>query len=197
MTDIPLASTYSPPADLDRLRQNATFLGVVGSVVSIVGAVMDFEQFSRSYLVAWLYWLGIAMGCFGILMLHHLTRGAWGLMIRRVLEAASRTLLLLAILFVPIALRLADVFVWAQPGSAEDPLIAHKSWFLNEPFFVLRAVAYFTIWGVLVVALTRLSPTWDWKAAVHSSSGRFPADASPLASARCSIRSSPTSRASA
>jgi len=161
MTDIPAVSTYSPPADLDRLRRNALLLAAIGFAVSVVGAVVDFEQFSRSYLVAWLYWLGIAMGCFGILMLHHLTRGGWGLMIRRVLEAASRTLLLLALLFVPIALRLADVFVWARPGAGEDPLIAHKSWFLNQPFFILRAVGYFAVWGVLVFALTRLSLRQD------------------------------------
>lgn len=161
MKELPEDTSYSPPADLDRLRRNALVLGLLGAAVSAFGAFLDTEQFTRSYLVAWLYWLGIAIGCFGILMLHHLTRGAWGLMARRVFEAASRTIPLMAILFVPVALRLADVFPWARPDAGDDPLIAHKQWFLDEPLFYARAVAYFAIWTVLAFALSRLSLRQD------------------------------------
>lgn len=161
MSEIPDSSSYLPPADLDRVRRNALLLGAIGAALTIVGAVLDLEQFSRSYLLAWLYWLSIALGCFGIMMLHHMTRGGWGLMVRRTLEAATRTLPVLILLFVPIALRLPDVFVWARPEAADDPLIAHKEWFLNEPFFLARAAGYFAIWGILVYFLNRLSLAQD------------------------------------
>ena len=161
MRELSDISGYPPPPDLDRVQRNALILGAIGAAASIAGAFLDLEQFSRSYLVSWLYWLGITMGCFGILMLHHLTRGSWGLMVRRIFEAASRTLPIVALLFAPLALRLADVFPWARPEASEDALILHKQWFLNQPFFLGRAVAYFFIWGVFVFVLTRLSVEQD------------------------------------
>jgi hypothetical protein len=154
-------SDYAPPADLDRVRRNALTIGTVGAAVSLVGALLDPTQFSRSYLVAWLYWLGIAMGGFGTLMLHHMTRGGWGLMIRRILEAGARTLPLLALLFLPVALRLQDVFVWANPEAAAEEIIRQKDWYLNPPFFLARAALYFAIWGLFIFALTRLSLRQD------------------------------------
>jgi hypothetical protein len=161
MTQLPDESSYLPPVDLDRLRRNALLLGLLGAAVSIFGAFTETEQFTRSYLVAWLYWLGIAIGCFAILMLHHLTRGAWGLMVRRVFEAASRTIPLLGVLFLPVALRLSDAFSWARPDAGDDPLIAHKEWFLNPPFFYARAVTYFAIWILFAFVLGRLSLRQD------------------------------------
>ena len=60
-------------------------------------------QFFRAYLAAYLFYLGIALGSMVLLMVYHLTGGSWGLLIRRILEAAMRTLPLLAVLFLPIA----------------------------------------------------------------------------------------------
>lgn len=154
-------SPYPAPADLDRWRRYALIAAVVGIVLSAIGAFTDLEQFSQSYLVSWVYWLNIAMGCLGILMLHHLTRGAWGLMIRRILEAASRTLPWLVVLFVPIALRMPDIFSWMRPEAADDPLIQAKVWYLTQPFFLARAVAIFIIWGIIIAALNRLSLKQD------------------------------------
>src|SRR5690606_6069242 len=74
--------------------------------------------------------------------------GAWGLSIRRLLEAGTRTLPLFALLFLPIAvLGLDDLYVWARPDAvAADPILQHKSLYLNVPFFVARAALYFAVW---------------------------------------------------
>src|SRR6516164_2754220 len=93
---LPLLSTYEPPAaDLDRVGRIGLIAGGAGAVATAGLAFADPGQFLRSYLVAFVWVFGAAMGCFGLMMLHHLSSGAWGLMIRRIFEAASRTIPLL------------------------------------------------------------------------------------------------------
>ncbi len=80
-------------------------------------------------------------------MMQYITGGAWGAVIRRLLESATRTLPLLALLFLPLALGLGELYEWARPEHvAHDPLLQHKSLYLNVPFFLGRAVFYFAAW---------------------------------------------------
>ena len=152
---------YAPPAEIDRLRRRAWLAAVVGLAASAGGYFLDSTQFFRSYLVAWLFWLGIALGCYAVALLHQLTRGAWGLMIRRVLGAATRTLPLMALLFVPIVLGLSEIYVWAGPDAAADPVIQQKSWYLNRGGFIGRTVLYFAIWMAPMWLLNRMSLRQD------------------------------------
>jgi hypothetical protein len=116
----------------------------------------------RSYLVAFLFWLGIALGALAVLSIHHVTGGAWGVAIRRPLEAAAQTLPLLALLFLPIALAPGTLYEWAHPEAvAHDPLLAHKAAYLNVPFFVVRAIVYFAAWILLTRAMVRWSREQD------------------------------------
>ena len=67
-------------------------------------------------------------------MIQHVTGGAWGVAIRRLLESGARTLPLMAVLFLPIALGLGRLYEWAQPEHvAHDPLLQHKALYLNVP----------------------------------------------------------------
>ncbi len=115
----------------------------------------------RAYLVACNLILGMALGCLPLLMLYHLVGGHWGLAIRRILEAATRTLPLLAILFVPMAFRLPRLYRWARPEAIDDPAIAHKARYLNVPAFLERGVIYFAVWIVLAWLLNRWSRRQD------------------------------------
>src|SRR5260370_21875434 len=99
--------------ELDRLQRWSLGVGVVALLVCIIGAPFSPTQFFRAYLAAYQFYLGIALGCFAILMVYHLTGGAWGFLIRRILEAGMRTLPLLAVLFVPIALGVSYLYVWS------------------------------------------------------------------------------------
>ena len=156
------AKGYAPPGDLARVQRGALLVGGAALALSILGGLADPGQFFRSYLVAFVYWLSIALGCFAISMLHHLSRGAWGLMIRRVLEAAARTLPLLALLFLPLLLGLRTLYHWARPEEVRaDPLLQHQALYLNVPFFVARAALYFAIWWVFATVLDRLSRRQD------------------------------------
>lgn len=153
---------YAPPEDLDRLRSRAWIICGVGIVASLMGYLLDTKQFYRSYLVAWLFWLCIALGCYAVALLHQLTGGAWGVMIRRILGAATRTLPVLALLFVPIIVGMQELYLWARPEVvAADELLQQKTWYLNSTGFVLRAVLYFAIWCLPMWLLNRLSLKQD------------------------------------
>lgn len=152
---------WTPPESLEGLGSKAWIVGGLGVAVSLVGLFVDRPQFFQSYLVSWLFWIALTLGCLGIMMIHYLSRGAWGLMIRRILEAATRTLPVLAILFVPILLGLEELYVWARPEAASDPLIQQKASYLNPMAFAIRSVIYFAIWTLFASALSRLSLKQD------------------------------------
>jgi hypothetical protein len=112
--------------------------------------------------VAYNFWLGIALGSLVILMLQYVTGGAWGFAIRRILESGTRTLLLLAVLFIPILVGMHWLYEWAQPDQvAASADLQHKSPYLNVPFFILRTLFYFAIWLVCMFFLNRWSAQWD------------------------------------
>jgi hypothetical protein len=112
--------------------------------------------------VAWVLWTGVALGSFAIEMLHHTSRGAWGLMIRRILEAASRTLPALFLLGIPLLFGLKHLYHWAHPEEvAADELLRHKAPYLNVPFFTGRFVFYFVAWSAFAFTLSRLSKEQD------------------------------------
>ena len=135
------------PASLDRLEPRLWIAGAVAGAVSLVGLFADPTQFFRSYLFAYLVCLGIPLGAMAILLLHYLTGGNWGLVIRGTLEAVLGTLPALAVLFVPIALGLGRLYPWADAAIVTgDALLQHKALYLNIPFFLVRAAIYFAVW---------------------------------------------------
>jgi hypothetical protein len=137
-------------------------IGIAGVVVCVIGAVLDPTQFFRSYLIGYVLWLGVALGCLAILMLYHMVGGRWGFLIRRILEAATRTLPLMAVLFLPIGFGVKELFVWARPEAVRaDPILLAKSSYLNVPFFWIRAAILFAVWIGLAALLNRWSAEQD------------------------------------
>src|SRR5260370_38745482 len=98
-----MSTSFNPP-DIARFRQRALVVGIVALIVFVVGAFFDPAQFFHSYLLGFTFWFGISVGSLALLMLQHLTGGGWGLVIRRILEAATRRLPLMAVQFFPIML---------------------------------------------------------------------------------------------
>ena len=108
-----------------------------------------------------LLWLGVALGSMALVMIQHLTGGAWGVF-RRVFEASSRTLPLLAILFLPIALGMGTLYPWAHADHVlADEVLRHKAPYLNSAFFLIRAFIYFAGWIGIAWTLTRWSRRQD------------------------------------
>jgi hypothetical protein len=91
-------------------------------------------------------------------MLHHLVGGGWGFVIRRLLEAGTRTFVVLAALFIPLLFGLPKLYTWAQPAAvAADPELQYKAPYLNVKLFIVRAVIYFVVWIVLAHFLNKWS----------------------------------------
>ncbi len=137
------------PGGLGRLERTALAVAAVSLAVLAAGFAFDRAQFFRSYLLAFMFWLGIAVGCLGLTMLNQLTGGLWGVVPRRLHEAAARTIPLMAVVFLPIVLGMGSLYVWTRPEAAADPILRNKAAYLNVPFFVVRAAFYFAVWGVL------------------------------------------------
>lgn len=146
---------------LDRLQTIALGVGVVALVLCAVGWAVDARQFFSSWLLGVVYWLGISIGCLALSMVHHLTGGSWGVPVRRVWEAAAGVLPLVALLFVPLLFGLEVLYPWAREAAADDPVLAHKAAYLNEPFFLVRLAVYFAVWIGLASWLRSLSDRQD------------------------------------
>ena len=101
----------------------------------------------RSWLFAWLFWLGVSLGAMGIVMMHHLLGGGWGYPIRRFGETAALCLPLMAVLFVPVILGALAIYPWMDKAQvAADAVLRHKhDHFLNWPFWTARAVVYLIV----------------------------------------------------
>jgi hypothetical protein len=120
---------------------------------------MALQIFFRAYLAAWLFAWGIAQGGLALVMIHHLTGGAWGIPLRRTFEAQMRTLPLVALLFVPIALGASHLYPWADANAHTENRF-FRAYF--EPQFVWgRAIGYFVIWIAMAWLLDRWSRQED------------------------------------
>jgi hypothetical protein len=145
-------------ADFGAWPRRALAAGLAGAAACAIGFFLDREQFFRSYLLAFVFWIGIPLGCLGIAMLHNLTGGGWGSVVRRLGEAATRTLPLMALLFVPIALGAPHLYEWARPDAvAASAALQRKSAYLNVPFMVVRAAIAFAVWIAFARAVAAAS----------------------------------------
>ena len=140
------------------LQRRLLIIGAVGAAVSLVGAFLDERQFFQSYLMAYMLCLGVTLGCLALGMVHQLSGGAWGVVIRRPIGAATRVLPIMTVLFLPILFGMRTLYPWTDATRvAADEVLQHKHLYLNVPFFLVRAAVYFGVWNLL----TYLLNTWS------------------------------------
>lgn len=156
-----MTATDSPIERIGQWQRTSLLVGIGAALLAIVGFILDREQFLRSYLFGYLYWLGMAIGCLGILLMHHTVGGKWGMMIRRMCEAGARTLPYMIILLIPVLLNLPALYPWARPEAAHDPNLESKSAYLNVPGVLIRTVFYFAIWGLYAYLMSKWSREQD------------------------------------
>lgn len=140
---------------IDRWQRPSLIVGGVASVGCMIGAIFDWQQFLRAYMFSYFFLLGLSLGGLALVMIHQLTGGAWGLLIRRFAEAQMKMLPLMAVLFLPIAFGLRHIYVWADvyvenSGSQEFLFWRH---YLEPWFFYMRAAGYFAIWIALMLVM--------------------------------------------
>ncbi len=142
-------------------------IGIVGLIASGVGYFLNAEQFFFSYLTSFTYFTSFALASLILLMIHHITQSSWGVVIRRIPEAFSSNIWIWAIFIIPVLLGMHSLYHWTHTEDVlADPILAGKMPYLNEPFFVIRQVIYFAIWGFLGYRLHKVSvemdKTGDW-----------------------------------
>jgi len=153
------AQDYQAPASVGRVQTAGLAIGGVALLAAIFGAVSSPERFYQAYLFSFMLVLGLTVGSLGLLMLQHLTGGQWGIIIRRPLEAASRNIWLVLLMFVPIVFGMKSLYrEWLDPEKLKaQPLSTYQQGYLTSAGFLGRAALYFAIWG----ALTWLFNSWS------------------------------------
>ena len=157
------AQDFTAPESVGKLQQRALMAGVIGLLFCIVGYIKSPESFLHSYLLAFIFVLGLSLGSLGLLMLQHLTGGHWGIIIRRPLESATRALPLVLVLFLPIFFSMNYLYsVWMNPPtSGEGKLSPFQQSYLTTNGFKFRAVIYFAVWLILMFVFNRWSKEQD------------------------------------
>ncbi|NLG72412.1 MAG: hypothetical protein GX495_10270 [Chloroflexi bacterium] len=161
MSDLIYESVERLEPALQRVRRTGLVAGLLASALLAAGYFISGPQpFFQAYLTAFLWILGLALGCLGVGLLHYLVGGRWGIALRRVLEAGYKTIWLVALLFIPIIFGLPFLYRWANPAEMSTDILQHKAAYLNTPFFLLRALVYFLIW----IGLAWVAGRWAQRA---------------------------------
>ena len=148
--------------ELAGLQRRFLLAGAAGAAVSLVGLLLTPRQFLQSYLMAYMLCLGVTLGCLALGMVHQLSGGAWGVVLRRSIGAASRVLPVMTAMFLPIAIGMSFLYPWTNADLvAHNELLQHKRLYLNTPFFLVRAAVYFAIWNALAYFLSAWSLEQD------------------------------------
>ncbi|HTK27318.1 MAG TPA: hypothetical protein VL327_12220 [Pyrinomonadaceae bacterium] len=153
---------FYAPDDVKRWRTLALGIGGIGLIIWAVGLYFNSEQALRSWILGYVFWSGIGIGCLGVLIMSYLTGGAWAVVSRRTLEAGARTLPIIVLLFIPLALGVAGgkVFTWTHLPPTEHTMV-QRGWFMTPESWILRSIFYFAVFGTLTYLLTKWSGLQD------------------------------------
>jgi hypothetical protein len=153
---------FVTPPVIDVVRKRSLIIGIAGTLLSILAAFVSPAHFFRAYLVAYMLWLGVTLGCLAILMLQYLSGGTWGLIIRRQLQAASKQIPMMLLLFIPLIFGMVRLYPWADANRvAGDEILRHRAQVFDPKWWIARVIIYFVAWWVLGYGLTRLSEIRD------------------------------------
>ena len=155
-------ANYAVPAEAAGWQKRYLAVGVLAAVATVVGLFMQSEQAMRGYLIGYMLWLGLSLGCLSLLMVQHLSGGLWGLSIRRILEAGSRVLPLMLVLWIPLFLGRHYLYGWMSGDGVSE----RNAWYLNMGFWWIRQVIYFAVWLGLMWVLNKRSGLQDEPSAV-------------------------------
>ncbi len=159
-----VAPTGDIRARMDNIQRLALLVGAGGLGLTLLLALIPATASTAlpAYLVGYIYWVGIALGCLGLTSIYHLVGGSWGVPVRRIMEAGGLTIIPLAVLFLPIALGMKTLYIWTDHDFvAHHEAVEHKAAYLNTSFFLVRALLYFLIWSGIAALYRGMSLRQD------------------------------------
>lgn len=158
--DLTTLGKLAPP-----LLRGALLIGLIGVVAAILLGINQgdaMRRFSFSYLVSFAFYLSISLGALFFIAIGHLTRSSWNVVVRRLAEIMAVNLPWLGLLGLPLIWLAPQLFPWAGTGGSVAPeLLAHKSGYLNLPFFGIRYIGFFLVWSILSIYYWRRSLKQD------------------------------------
>lgn len=153
---------YHPPRSVVLI---AGLLTAVGAVAVGVGAVTDRRQLFFSYFSAWFAVVTIAIGALGWLLIFYAMRADWPVVLRGAVEGVVATLPVLAVLAIPLAAGIRELYIWTTPNAIADThqreIVLHKAKWLNPGFFLVRGAVYLLVFVIVGEALIALSSAPD------------------------------------
>ena len=162
---------FQLPASLGSLSMPLSIGGLVLLLAGWGLANSIHARFGMSaYLTAFVYCLSIAVGCLFFVIIQHLVRAGWSVVIRSIAETVMLMVIPLAILFLPIIGTLlfgeGVLYRWDDPGYQTANHLDKEIWdqkirWLNSSWFTVRAVIYFAIWSALALFYYRGSINQD------------------------------------
>ncbi len=146
-----------------KLNGLAIAVAVIGWALFAAGYLGSHEAALQSYLFAWVFWISITLGCYAVTLLHHMIKSNWVKPILRLAEAGSGpvNLIVIALLFIPIALSMQTLYPWANPDHHWTSYDWFKRWWLTPGFFYARFIFYFAVWLVFSSVLRKSSHSQD------------------------------------
>ncbi len=132
---------------------------VVGLISVAIGFLTeDGERAWANLLLNNYYFLSIALGATFWLAIQAVTQSGWSIAYIRVPQAMSNYFIVSMLLFAVMFLGVHDLYHWSHADAvAADPILQHKSPYLNIPFFTIRYVVFFALWILLSLRIKKLS----------------------------------------
>jgi len=138
-----LPADLSAPSFVDGWQSRALVVGAVFSVIAIIlaflGQAQDpehlgWDHFMRAWVLGLMMTFGFAVGGLALLMVQYCSGGKWGLLIRRPLEAMSRTLPIVFIYWIVIALPpvMKRLYLWAVYTTKDATEAAKNAGLITE-----------------------------------------------------------------
>jgi hypothetical protein len=149
-------------------RNVLMFAALIAVVLCAVGYWQDPTRFFRSYMVAFAFTAAIGLGAFFFVMVQFLTGAAWSVTVRRIMENIMITLPVGALLFIPVAFGLKDIYSWADTAMvAADPVLKLKAGYLSQNAFLIRTYVFFALWSVWIFSIYRQSTKQDTEKSIR------------------------------
>lgn len=137
-------------------------LMAIGLAVFILGLFTDSKLTWANYLIVNYYFLSLALGGLFFFLIQNITQSGWSSAFQRISEAMMSYIPFAAVFFLLTFFGIKDLYHWAQPDTvALDPVLQHRSVFMNTPFYFLRMAIYFTLWIVFIIKLRDISLKTD------------------------------------
>jgi hypothetical protein len=126
-----LPASLAAPGILSAWRTRALIVFAVATLVSLLAFSWSHEgrnHLLRAYLLGYMICFSFAGGGLVVLMLQYVSGGKWGLLLRRPLEAMTRTIWLVGAMFVPVIFLWKHLYQWAAfptAGAVAEALANH------------------------------------------------------------------------